>query len=281
MPAYNGTDGAALHYDLIGRDSSPPLIVLAGGAGAHPDYLGNLAGLNDQHRLVLVHLRGVGHSKDVDVETMGSRWRQAADIDRLRGHLDLDRCALVAHSAGTRLAIAYAAQFPDRVKALILITPPAADLVDVPSDVPPLAADRMTELPFSTAMAAFHAGPDTSNDETFNAWQQAAAPIGYAKWDETTQLHARSIRYSMAAARAFLSGDTPPDLLDRLRAVLAPTLVIAGAQDTIAGVAPVVAIADLFPDGHAAVIEECGHFPWVEQPISFRQAIDPFLAQMS
>lgn len=70
-------------------------------------------------------------------------------------------------------------------------------------------------------------------------------------------------------------------LLDRLRAVLAPTLVIAGAQDTIAGVAPVVAIADLFPDGHAAVIEECGHFPWVEQPISFRQAIDPFLAQMS
>jgi pimeloyl-ACP methyl ester carboxylesterase len=43
---------------------------------------------------------------------MGSRWRQADDIDRLRDSLGLNRCAIVAHSAGTRLAIAYAAQFP-------------------------------------------------------------------------------------------------------------------------------------------------------------------------
>jgi pimeloyl-ACP methyl ester carboxylesterase len=279
MPAYTGSDGAELEYDVIGPATSPPLIVLAGGAGAHPAYLGDLAGLSERHQLVLVHLRGVGRSAGADLATMGSRWRQAEDIDRLRAHLGLGECAIVAHSAGTRLAIAYAAAYPVRVRALVLITPPAAYLVDTPSDVPALAARRMDEPVVVAALSAFHAGPDTSNDETFNAWQQAAAPLGYARWDGPTQAHARAMWYSMAAARAFLGGDEPADLLARLGAVPAPTLVVAGAEDTSAGFAPVVAVAELFPRGRSAVIDRCGHFPWIERPIRFREALDPFLAE--
>jgi pimeloyl-ACP methyl ester carboxylesterase len=122
---------------------------------------------------------------------------------------------------------------------------------------------------------------DTSSDETFNAWQDAVAPIGYARWSDTEQAHARSGRYALAAARAFLSGTPPADLAARLREVRAPTLVIAGAQDAIAGVVdPVVAVADLFLNGRAAVIEHCGHNPWIEQPASFREVVDPFLVQL-
>jgi pimeloyl-ACP methyl ester carboxylesterase len=131
----------------------------------------------------------------------------------------------------------------------------------------------MAEPPFAAAVAARDVGPDTSSDETFNDWQQAIAPLGYARWDETARAHARCGRYSLAAAWAFLSGGPPADLAGRLRTVLAPTLVIAG-------VAPVVAVASLFPNGRAAVIEHCGHIPWVEQPVSFREVTDPFLAQL-
>jgi pimeloyl-ACP methyl ester carboxylesterase len=91
--------------------------------------------------------------------------------------------------AGTRLAIAYAARFPDRLAALLLITPPASYLVDVPSDASTLAADRMVEPPFAAAVSAFGAGPGPSSDETFNAWQQVIAPIGYARWSDTEQAH--------------------------------------------------------------------------------------------
>lgn len=75
------------------------------------------------------------------------------------------------------------------------------------------------------------------------------------------------------------AGGPPPDLAGRLRDVRARVLVIAGAQDAIAGTGPVVAVAGPFPDGHAAVIEHCGHMPWVEQPAAFRQAVDSFLAK--
>ena len=108
---------------------------------------------------------------------MGSRWRQADDIDRLRIGLGLDRCVLVAHSAGTRLAIAYAARFPDRVAALVLITPPASYLVDVPSDAATVAAARMGEPRFAAAVSAMKTGPDPTSDESFSAWQQAIAPL--------------------------------------------------------------------------------------------------------
>jgi len=84
------------------------------------------------------------------------------------------------------------------------------------------------------------------DDETFNAWQQAIAPLGYAKWGDTEQTLALAGTH-LAAARAFLSGDAPTDLPDRLRNVPAPTLVIAGAQDVTIGVDTVVAVADLFP----------------------------------
>jgi len=278
VPVYQGEDGALLHYDMAGGDSASPLIVLAGGAARHPDYLGDLAGLSGHHQLVVPHLRGVGRSSAAETADMGSWWRQAGDIERLRASLGLNRCAVVAHSAGTRLAVAYAAQFPDRLAGLALITPPASYLVDVPTDTPALKAARMAEPPFAAAVSALDAGPDTSSDQTFNAWQQAIAPLCYATWDETAREHARAGGYALAAARAFLSGDPPPDLASRLRDVRAPVLVIAGAQDTIAGTGPVVAVAGLFPDGRAAVIEHCGHMPWVEQPAAFREILGAFLA---
>lgn len=280
MGTYQSDDGALLHYDLLGRTATSPLILLAGGAARHPEYLGDLAGLSECHQLIIPHLRGVGGSSAADLSGRGSWWHQAGDIDRLRTSLSLNQCAVVAHSAGTRLAIAYAAQFPDRLAALVLITPPASYLTDVPSDAPALKAARMAEPSFAAAIAASDAGPDTSSNETFNAWQQAIAPLCYATWNETAQGHARTGRYALAAARAFLSGDAPPDLAGRLRDVRAPALVIAGAQDVIAGTAPVVAVAGLFPDGHAAVIEHCGHMPWVEQPAAFREVLDPFLAEL-
>jgi pimeloyl-ACP methyl ester carboxylesterase len=279
MPTYQGDDGALLHYDVLGASSASPLVVLAGGAARHPEYLGDLAGLSEHHQLVVPHLRGVGRSSAADIGDMGSWWRQAADVDRLRACLGLNQCAVAGHSAGTRLAIAYAAQFPGRLAALLLITPPASYLVDVPSDAAALAAARMEEPPFAAAVAAQDAGPDTSSDQTFNAWQQAIAPLCYARWDKATQAHARSGGYALAAARAFLSARPPADLASRLRKVRAPVLVIAGAQDAIAGVNPVVAIAGLFPNGRAAVIN-CGHTPWVEQPASFRDVAVAFLAQL-
>ncbi|HEY3505602.1 MAG TPA: alpha/beta hydrolase [Actinocatenispora sp.] len=277
MPTYTGPDGATLHYDDPRPDGTPPVIVLAGGAALHPRYLGDLAGLGGERRLVVPHLRGVGRSPlPADVE-LASFWRQADDLERLREHLGLPRLLLLGHSAGTRLAISYAARFPDRVAGLVLVTPPAGYLVEVPSDTPALTDRRRGEPEFDAALAAWAAGPESVDDAGFNAWQRTVAPLGYAAWGETERAHAADARYSYPANRAYFSVEPPADLADRLGAVTAPVLVIAGARDCSAGVAQVVALAGLFPSADVTVLDDCGHFPWVERPTAFLHAVDTFL----
>lgn len=279
MPIYPGSDGAPLHYDES-RPHCPdamPVIVLAGGAARHPSYLGDLAGLDGRHRLIVPHLRGVGRSPQPSTAGLGSFWRQAEDLERLRDHLGLDRVLLVGHSAGTRLAIAYAAQFPEALAGMVLITPPAGYLVDTPSDAVELIARRRGEPAFEAAVAASDAGPDLSSDDAFNAWQQRVAPMGYAAWGPTEQAHAMVGRWDLAAVKAYFSVEPPADLAARVGTLTAPVLVIAGSADCLTGLAPVRALAMRFPAGRVELIARCGHYPWLEQPDAFRQAIDPFL----
>ncbi len=48
-----------------------------------------------------------------------------------------------------------------------------------------------------------------------------------------------------------------------------------GDTGAMAGHSP-AAVAGLFPHGRAAVIDNCGHMPWTEQPAAFREILDPF-----
>jgi pimeloyl-ACP methyl ester carboxylesterase len=281
---FAGADGARLHYDILDRggdSDAPPVIALAGGAAKDPSYLGDLARLDRERRLIVPHLRGVGRSPLPENVETASFWRQAADLERLRVDLGLERLCLLGHSAGTRLAIGYAAQFPDRVAGLILVTPPAGYLVGAPSDVEEIIGRRRGEPAFDEALAAWSAGPDAVDDDAFNAWWSRVAPLGYAAWTEVEQAHAAIGRTNFAANRAFFSVEPPADLAERLRQVSAPVLVIAGADDCSTGVAQVLALAQLFPAGAAVTVERCGHYPWVEQPAVFHREVTRFLSGLT
>lgn len=283
MPAYVGPDATPLHYD-VGASAggrARPLVALAGGAARPPGYLGDLAGLSERNELIFPHLRGVGNSPMPDDTTLGSYWQQAADIECLRLHLGLERLLLAGHSAGARLAIAYAAQYPDNLAGMVLITPPASSVGGTATDTEELIDKRRGDPAFDAAVAAVKAGPeleDTSDaDAAFNAWQHKIAPLAYARWGTVEQAHNRNAYYNLAAVRAYFSVEPPPDLVARLGSVTTPVLVMAGTEDCGTGVAALWALADAFPAGRLVTIEQSGHFPWVEQPAAFREAVDTFL----
>jgi pimeloyl-ACP methyl ester carboxylesterase len=256
-----------LHYDESGEGKT--LLVLAGGAARHPSYLGDLAGLPGH--LVIVHLRGVGRSP----EPATSFWQQAHDLEDLREHLGLARLDLVGHSAGTRLAMAYAAQYPDNMASMLLITPPTAHLTDTPSDAADITAHRRGEPAFDAAVAAYSREVTTQPD--FDTWLADTAPATYAQWTEEARAHSQVGATSITAAGAYFSVAPPEDFPQLLGKTQARVRLIAGAQDYTTGLAPVLAAAQLFANGEAVVIDDSGHFPWVEQPEAFRRAADPFL----
>ncbi|MFB7252482.1 alpha/beta fold hydrolase [Microbacterium sp. NPDC056234] len=254
----------------LGDAAGKPAILLPGGPCRDPEYLSHFAGVGDDHPLIVLHPRGTLRSGGLS----GGWWADAADVMALADALGLEVVDLVAHSAGTRLALATAAQFPDRVRSMALITPPATWLTRTPSDVESLTAIYAEPEALGALAAISTDDPDTESEFRESFLRQA--PASYAHWTHTEQAHARVGIVGLAAARAWFA-NIPDDAGDRIRATpIPPTLVIGGDRDLLTGVQPVRDYAATL-DAELAVIADCGHYPWVEQPAAFRKLLSQWL----
>lgn len=275
MPSFASYDGTKLAYRLAG--DGPPLVCLPGGPGRATEYLGDLGGLSVSRQLVLLDPRGVGGSAD-PADAASFRVDQLVnDVEALRVHLGLERMDLLAHSAGAILATLYAAAYPERLSALILITPGLAALgVEGPSEENVRAAlgQRAAEPWYPDALAALEkifAGSLSMEDF------RASRPFYYARWDEATQAHATSgVAVRHQAARLGYFADLtldPPATRSALAKLSAPVLLYAGDLDPMVTPADVREATPVF--GHATVMvqPDAGHFPWVDGPAEFAAAI--------
>ena len=278
MPTFTTHDGALLHYDLLDSGGTgEPVVVLGGGPARHPAYLQDLAGLPSVRPLAVLHQRGVGESA---TSRPLKAWPDLAhDVEALREHLGAGQVDVLAHSAGTRVALAYAATHPRHVRRLCLVTPPARDLVDADDDSRAMVMQRQDEPWFADFVAALPELEAASTPEEHRALAPVIAPLAWSTWDECAQAHeVLGERYLDASAAFSFEALPPPTLTRDLGACGAGVLVVAGEADALTGLKPVLAVADLFPRGQAVVIKHAGHYPWVEQPEAFRRAVDAFLA---
>lgn len=276
MGTFTSHDAAVLHYDIRGRADGSPVVVLAGGPARHPDYLGDLAGLDTVRPLLFLHQRGVGRSV-VDLDQLMAWPALADDLEALRTHLGRETLDVMAHSAGARVALAWAAGHPDRVGRLCLVTPPAGWLVDVRSDTDELIDDRRDEPWYAAYQRAQPALAAVTSYAEFLPLAHIVAPLGWAAWNDRAQSHEQAASYGHDARLAFFAASPDHDLAPDLRAVSAPVLVIAAARDAAVGVRPVLALAELFSNARTVTIPGAGHYPWVERPDRFYRAVASFL----
>jgi pimeloyl-ACP methyl ester carboxylesterase len=123
-------EGARLHY--LDRGTGPAVVLVHGLGGNLRNFNGLVDELAASFRVVAVDRPGSGYSTMVSGEHPALR-AQAAIIVRFIQRLALDRPLLVGHSFGGALSLALALDYPDSVRALVLIstlsqverTPPA------------------------------------------------------------------------------------------------------------------------------------------------------------
>lgn len=279
MSSFRSYDGTVLSYAEVG--SGPPLLCLPGGPGRAAAYLEDLGGLADSRTLVLLDSRATGRS-EVPADPGSLRFdRLAADVEGLREHLGLDRADVLAHSAGTMVAQAWAAAHPARVRSLVLVTPTGRLQGHDRGDVPAIRAARQGEPWYADASEAAEAmayAPPAQQQ----ALVRATRPFFYGRWDERTQAHAASAdrQSSKRAELGFAAGAEEvdvPGLLAGLSAVTAPVLVVGGERDALTGVEAVSVVAGCFPAAQTVVLPGAGHFPWVDQPAAFADVVREFL----
>lgn len=243
-------------------------------------YLGELGGLSAHRQLIMLDLRGTGDSS-VPEDTASYRCdRLVDDVEALREHLSLDRVDLLAHSAGTNLAVRYAERHPERVGRLALITPSVTALgIAVAGEVRRETALLRREEPwFPEAFAALEA--IFAGKATADSWP-AVAPFWYGRWDEAARAHkaAEDGQKNGEAAAAFGGeGAFDPDATRAALARLAsPVLLLAGEVDLNSPPRAMAELVELFPHAELVVQPGAGHFPWLDDAERFVAATGAFL----
>lgn len=254
----------------LGSAEGPPVLVLPGGPCRPPEYLTDLAGLGERHPLVVLHPRGTPASGGLS----RGWWTDAEDVVCAIDALGVDAIDIVGHSAGTRLSLAVATRFPDRVRSLALVTPPSVWLTGAAYDGDDIVALRDDAEGVASYASILNDEPETQ--DAFEEVFRRQAPATYARWTSTEQAHADIGRVDLAAAEAWFHG-IPADVVELIRtASLPPTLVVGGDVDLLTGRRPVEECAAAL-GAELAMIDDCGHYPWVEQPAEFLRILDEWL----
>jgi proline iminopeptidase len=267
--AINGTE---LHFFEHG--SGWPCLVMHGGLGFDHSYLTpGLDTLGDTLRLIYYDHRCNGRSGRPPIETLTFE-QLADDADALRIRLGYESVCIIAHSiTGSAIALEYALRHPGHLRHLILVC--AAPGFD-PTDQ--AFGERLARKGMTPEMAeAFaHAG---DSDSALRHYIETAGPLYYHAFDNQRhrRMFGRMLYHAAATVRSFELLATW-NILDRLGAVLAPTLVITGDSDPFSPPAGSATLRDGIPDADLVILGESGHFPWVDQPEEFAAAIRNWLS---
>jgi proline iminopeptidase len=278
---FTAADGTRLGLHVIG--SGPPVVCVPGGPGRASVYLEDLAGLAEHHTMLRLDQRGSGTSElPADRDSLAFP-RLADDLEALRANRGLDSFDLLGHSAGCFVSLTYAARHPERVSRLVLVTPSGRGFGDVDDDINAIRASRADE-PWYQEAAQIEAELELLPPERRQRPNRGTRPFGYGRWDDRAQEHAAATDGQMSL-RA-MAGFAPEEFMaaaasafERLGDITAPVLIVVGSLDGMTGVRAGHLIADRLPDARVVELAGSGHYPWVDVPEQFREAVVSFLAE--
>jgi pimeloyl-ACP methyl ester carboxylesterase len=240
-------DGLALTYDDIGGGDC---IVLVHGFASNRTENWRRVGWygaieRKRMRLLALDVRGHGESAKPHDAAQYKSEALASDVIALMDHAGVGRAHILGYSMGARIALATALAHPDRVSHLI-IGGIGGKLFDPPRDGHLLSDAMLAEI------------PDTISEPLLKSFRHFADEQG-------------EDRKALAACAEGLDFRFTPDSVSAVRA---PTLVVAGARDSLAGSAEDLAAA--IPGARAVTLPGCDHFSAIPHAL-FKASVFDFL----
>lgn len=273
----DGDGGVVLQVRSVGPiDAADTLITIHGGPGLSLEAMEgyeSLAGAD--RRVVSYDQRGAGRSTipdDLDFRLDA----QVADLEAIRSTLGTETLQLLGQSWGGAVAAAYAASYPDRVSALVLVGAVPLDREEYLAGQRRFQA-RVGELQqlgiIDGVIPAIDEGSCTAAFSSV-----LPAYLGEPTSDISVQVASCTAATSRATYEAFLADETVPDYADKLSAFDSPTLLVAGERDVFGPEWLERHRAILaFAPTETVLIRDAGHLVIAEQPDAALAAITAFL----
>jgi proline iminopeptidase len=271
-------NSAKIHYQIIGKGK--PILFLSGGPGFSSEYMTPIAGLlSNSFQCILLDQRGTGQSV---VSTYDTNYINISstldDIEFLRKHLGYEEWIVLGHSYGGLLASKYASEYPGSVSTIILV-----GTAGLNTSLWDYFGDNLWSrlLPSDKEVAEYWLDSIIVANDFKRArfeYQQAIFPA-YFYDRKNSLLLTQKLKpedWNIDVWRLIWRDMNKIDLSELSRSYNKPVLVLHGRQDPIGELIPFV-VSETYPNSKLVFIEQAGHFPWLERPEIFTEAIISFL----
>lgn len=223
--------------------------------------------LSSFSRLILFDKRGTGLSDRVPVDDLPTLETRMDDVRAVMDAVGSERGALLGHSEGGAMAALFAATYPERTTALVMVGSFArgAWAPDYPLGTTDSARERKDEAISESWGVEFtrsilrQLGPSIADDE------------------ELVQAYARAAARgaSPAAASALMEMSSMIDVRDVLPAIRVPTLVLHRADEFLAKTSRDV--SERIPGAKMVELRGQDHMPWLGDQDAVLDEIEEFL----
>jgi len=261
-----------LRWEVRARGAGQPLLLLHGFTGRGTAWGAHAAALGRAFRVITVDLPGHGRSGTGTPERMTVE-RTADDLAAILRQTGVAPANVLGYSLGARIALRLAIAHPAVIRRLVLESPSAGLRTETER-----VTRRRSDEELATRLEA------DGIDAFVAAWERQPVFASQASLPPVRAARLRAMRLAnrpeglAASLRGAGQGAMEP-LFNRLGAIVAPTLVVAGALDD-RGRPRAEEVARGIPGARLEIIDRSGHTPHEERPRAFRRLVLDFLQEV-
>ena len=284
---FRTSDGVELWYRVAGPTNGMPVLFLHGGPGEGSQAVQALGGpaLEKKVRMVYLDQRGSGQSERPKESKYYSLELVESDIDAVRRQLGVEKLVLLAHSAGTVMALDYAADHPEHVAGLILTgaVPDFPAVIDAMCDRLKAARPALYPKAITAAEKGRKCNPFAAfSDEQRQDYFDSSMFPNPAVRDRVNWLdHIPGVANSGDLGGALFAQGLTSYHFDRPQRLTMPVLFIAGGRDFQTAIPPQRALAANVRDARVIVYPAAGHFMFADEPERFAADVATFVHRVS
>jgi pimeloyl-ACP methyl ester carboxylesterase len=263
MMRWLDTDAGRLAYEDSG--TGDPLVLLHGGFLDHHMWDDQIPALAARFRVLAPDARGHGASDNATAP-----FRAADDIAALLRRLGTGPAVLAGVSMGAGTATDTALEHPDLVRALVVSGAGTSE---------PTFTDPWTKSVLERWTAALTAGDrDGAVDQFVLFAAGPARTLGDVAPGVVTRVRDMTRRTLSKHGPGERDWTIPVrDTWERAAGIAVPVLAVPGAADSADHIGMAERLAGLVANGRTTRIEDAAHYPNMERPEAFQQAVLEFL----
>ncbi len=262
--------GVRTYVERRGEKHLPTIVLLHGFTGSTKTWHEVAHTLSKQYYVIAVDL--IGHGK-TESPLAPDRYRmdeQIADLHHLFQVLQLKKPLLLGYSMGGRVALGYAATYPERIKGLLL-----------ESSSPGLRTEHERNVRCQADTKLADRIENDGIEKFVDFWQEIPLFRSQKRLSTERQLAVRNERLKqnpigLANSLRGIGTGSQPSFWDELERLKFPVLLLTGSEDEkFENIAR--EMKRLFPNVLHESIKDAGHAIHVEKPRQFATMIERYL----